>query len=470
MFRLSDLTAPIRRVAEDAVALAESAVHGGVRVGVTGLSGAGKTVFITSLVHNLTRPGRMHGLSVIGDGRFEAALLQPQPDPDVPRFDYEGCIGALQAIEPHWPESTRRTSQLRLSIRYRPGSFLRRQMQGSATLHLDLVDYPGEWLLDLSLLKLRYADWCHQVLDQCERAPRAGLAAAWLDHIGGLDPRDPAEEAEVRRCAALYTDYLRAARQHGGLYRLQPGRFLLPGELEGSPALTFSPLKPPRNSRWKRGSLWELMERRFEAYKDRIVRPFFRDHFARIDRQIVLVDVLQALNRGAYSVDDLSQAMGELLESFRPGRNSWLWPILGRRVERVVFAGTKADHVPASQHDRLAELVGGLLFTAANRAAFQGAQVETMALAAVRATREAQAHREGSVLDCVEGRPLTGPEPVVAFPGALPSTPDAVAADGAGTYGFVAFRPPTGAGRDGRGLPHVRLDRAVDFLIGDLLA
>ena len=41
-----------------------------------------------------------------------------------------------------------------------------------------------------------------------------------------------------------------------------------------------------------------MMERRYEAYKDVVVRPFFRDHFARLDRQIVLVDVLAALNAG----------------------------------------------------------------------------------------------------------------------------------------------------------------------------
>jgi predicted YcjX-like family ATPase len=469
VFRLIDLAAPVRRLAEDAAALADNAVHGGVRIGVTGLSGAGKTVFVTALVHNLTRAGRMAGLAAVGEGRLEAALLQPQPDPDVPRFDYEGAIAALQADDPQWPASTRRTSQLRLSVRYRPGSFLRRQVRGSATLHLDFVDYPGEWLLDLSLLKLRYADWCRQVLDDCAREPRARLAADWLAHVGALDPGGPAEEAEVRRCAALYTEFLQAARAHGGLHRLQPGRFLLPGELEGSPALTFSPLTPPDEGRRRRGTLWELMESRFEAYKDRIVRPFFRDHFARVDRQIVLVDLLQALNVGAYSVEDLQMAMAELLESFRPGRNSWLWPILGRRVERVLFAATKADHVPASQHDRLAGLLGGLLFSAANRAAFQGARVETMAIAAVRATREAQARRDGAVLDCVEGRPVDGGEPVVAFPGELPATPEAIAAEGAGHYGFVPFRPPAAAGRDGRGLPHLRLDRALEFLIGDLL-
>jgi hypothetical protein len=212
------------------------------------------------------------------------------------------------------------------------------------------------------------------------------------------------------------------------------------------------------------------MEGRFEAYKDRIVRPFFRDHFARVDRQIVLVDLLQALNAGAYSVDDLKLAMAELLEAFRPGRNSWLWPILGRRIERVLFAATKADHVPASEHDRLAGLVNGLLFAPANRARFQGAEVESLAIAAVRATRDARARKDGALLDCVEGRPLDGGEPVVAFPGRLPASPEEIAAAGPGAYGFMAFRPPAEAGRDGRGLPHLRLDRALEFLIGDLLA
>ena len=32
------------------------------------------------------------------------------------------------------------------------------------------------------------------------------------------------------------------------------------------------------------------MERRFGAYKRDVVKPFFQDHFARIDRQVVLVD------------------------------------------------------------------------------------------------------------------------------------------------------------------------------------
>ena len=76
-----------------------------IRLGVTGLSRAGKTVFITSLVANLMDRGRMPGLVAAGDGRISAAFLQPQPDDTVPRFDYETHLGALTGAAPHWPDS-----------------------------------------------------------------------------------------------------------------------------------------------------------------------------------------------------------------------------------------------------------------------------------------------------------------------------------------------------------------------------
>ena len=57
-----------------------------IRVGVTGLSRAGKTVFITSLVANLLDRGRMPQLLAAAEGRIVSAFLQPQPDDTVPRF------------------------------------------------------------------------------------------------------------------------------------------------------------------------------------------------------------------------------------------------------------------------------------------------------------------------------------------------------------------------------------------------
>ena len=68
-----------------------------VRLGVTGLSRAGKTVFITSLVANLLDRGRMPQLRAAAEGRILAAYLQPQPDHTIPRFAYEDHLAALTA-------------------------------------------------------------------------------------------------------------------------------------------------------------------------------------------------------------------------------------------------------------------------------------------------------------------------------------------------------------------------------------
>ena len=65
-----------------------------VRLGVTGLSRAGKTVFITALVHGLCRGGRFPIFESMSTGRIATARLAPQPDDAVPRFAYENSICA----------------------------------------------------------------------------------------------------------------------------------------------------------------------------------------------------------------------------------------------------------------------------------------------------------------------------------------------------------------------------------------
>src|SRR3974390_3747671 len=76
-----------------------------VRLGVTGLSRAGKTVFITALIHGLTRGGRFPVFEAFASGRIARAYLAPQPDDAVPRFDYETHLRTLLK-ERCWPNST----------------------------------------------------------------------------------------------------------------------------------------------------------------------------------------------------------------------------------------------------------------------------------------------------------------------------------------------------------------------------
>lgn len=454
-----------------------------LRLGVTGLARAGKTVFISALVHNLIHGGRLPLFKAYSSGRVTGARLEPQPDDAVPRFDYERHVKAL-VEERIWPDSTRQISELRLTIAYESASFLTRTL-GSGRIHLDIVDYPGEWLLDLPLLSRDYATWSRGAIAAARTRGRPELAAPWLARLAAADPAAPEDEGLARELAALFTDYLRAVRSDGtSLSTMPPGRFLMPGDLDGSPALTFSPLDLGSGAIVP-GSLAAMMARRYESYKTAVVRPFFREHFARLDRQIVLVDALEALNAGPDAVNALEEALADILAAFRLGRTGWLSALVTRRIDRILFAATKADHLHHRDHDRLEAVLSRLVQRAIARAEFAGASVDVIALASVRATREGTVTHRGERLPSIIGTPLPGERvngdifdgssEIAMFPGDLPENPESVFRPDAGPTAlrFVRFRPPK-LERTAEGmtlsLPHIRLDRALQFLIGDRLS
>lgn len=436
-----------------------------IRVGVTGLSRAGKTVFITSLVANLLDRGRMAALRAAADGSIKAAWLQPQPDDTVPRFDYERHLAAMTGPDPHWPEGTRHVSQLRLSLRVQPRGMLS-GWRGQQVVHLDIVDYPGEWLLDLRLMEKDFDSWSDEVLERMQARPGAP------DFHTALAATDAQtfDETAAQTLAAAYTRHLHQARE-AGWSDCTPGRFLMPGELDGSPALTFTPLPAPMRT----GPLGREFARRFGAYKSRVVKPFFRDHFARIDRQVVLMDVLGAIHAGPQAVEDMRRAMADILTAFRPGRAGWLSQLLGtRRVGRILFAATKADHLHHLQHPRLTAITGSILREARDRADFSGARTEAMSIAALRSTTEDMIREAGEDLPAVRGTLMDGRQ-AAFYPGDLPPNPAQLlvpASQGAaawldGDYAIMDFAPAPNTLRPGDGPPHIRLDRAAEFLIGD---
>lgn len=458
-----------------------------VRLGVTGLSRAGKTVFITALVHGLTRGGRFPVFEPYATGRIAQARLEPQPDDAVPRFDYENHLRAL-IEDRRWPSSTVDISELRLVIDYQ------RQNGADRHLTLDIIDYPGEWLLDLPLLNKSYEQWSAESLVLSREGPRAALAAPWHAHLAMLKAGEREDEQAALTAARLFTDYLRACRdERFAMSLLPPGRFLMPGNLAGSPALTFAPLELPAEGVAPDGSLWAMMKRRYEAYKDVVVRPFFRDHFSRLDRQIVLVDALSAFNAGPEALHDLEAALTGILDCFRIGRSTLFSSLFRPRIDRILFAATKADHLHHSSHDRLEAVLRRTVAKSADRAEFAGAAIDVVAMAAVRATREAQVQRGREKLPSILGTPAEGEKAngetfdgnteVATFPGDLPADPEQLfkgddafrglssASAEKTDFRFLRFRPPQleRGGNDEPALPHIRLDRALQFLIGDRL-
>ena len=188
----SDIVEEARLSARALLDYGDSFFNPTVRLGVTGLSRAGKTVFITALIHGLTRGGRFPIFEPYATGRIARARLEPQPDDAVPRFDYENHVRTL-IEERRWPSSTTDISELRLVIDYQ------RQNGADRTLTIDIVDYPGEWLLDLPLLNKSFEQWSAESLALSREGPRAKLAAPWHEHLKTLQP-EGREDEQARAC------------------------------------------------------------------------------------------------------------------------------------------------------------------------------------------------------------------------------------------------------------------------------
>ena len=436
-----------------------------VRLGVTGLSRAGKTVFITSLVANLFHSGRMSQLRSAATVQIQSTFLQPQPDDTVARFEYERNLDALLAAILSWPDGAKTISQLRWSFRLAPSGMLN-ALSRPRMLHLDIVDYPGEWLLDLS-----YEQWAAAALASAEKRREA---RAFYALLSGVDSSAPFDDVTASSLAVTYTGYLQQARR-AGFSNLTPSRFLLLGELAGSPVLTFAPLLIGEAGK---GSFQAEMKRRFEAYKSKIVKPFFRDHFAKLDRQIVLVDLLKSLADGPDAVADMERAMGAVLVAFRPGRRGFLKEVLRRkRIDRILFAASKADHLHHLHHPALTAMVEALTQSARDKARFRGALTAAMSIAALRSTAEMELSSDGRALPGEKGLEKFGGKTVGFYPGEFPNSSASVLYQArsdsldwdSGLFADQNSAPSQLSLAPGVGPPHIRLDKAVEFLIGDLL-
>jgi predicted YcjX-like family ATPase len=443
----------------------EAALSQTVRVAVTGLARSGKTVLTAALVQNLLLARERPTLMPFFAPAHERRLLGVQrlPTRNRPAFPFNDVLQRLSEDPPVWPPSTSGISELRLSIEYRPRGMGARLLAERAVVTLVIVDYPGEWLLDLPLIERSYEAWSAETLGLARTPPRDALAAPFLAAIEAPLANAP-PEAEAERLSALYIDYLRACRAKPvNLSFVQPGRFLLPGrEAEADPRLLrFSPL-PAGSSR-----LHALMAQRFESYKRVLVEPFFRDHFRRFDRQLVLVDLLSALESGYEAFRDAERAMNAVLSVYRYGRTGLIRRLFGARIDKVLFAATKADHITPNQYNNLRALLEAM---AMREGRFPGLEEGALAfglVAALKCTEPAMLRFQGRPVEALRGTPVGETAEQVLYPGEIPAHYPTPADWREGRFRFVDFLPPRRSDPTHQGVRAIYLDKALDFMIGD---
>ncbi len=442
-----------------------------VRLAVTGLSTAGKTAFITSLVNQLlhvsTNP-RLPLFSPVRDGVLQGAKRVLQPDLCMARFGYDEGMSRLLSDPSDWPKPTNDVSQIRLALKYTPQHGALKYLQNSATLYLDIIDYPGEWLLDLPMLEQDFYAWSKQQFNTLTGS-RESLASSWRSALATIDWSATADESELATVSQFYTEYLHQCKEEGGLHWVQPGRFVLPGELAGAPVLQFFPIDPNvvsaqmLNEASPESPLGVLKER-FEHYKQHVIKPFYKQHFSKFDRQIILVDCLQPLNSGPESFNDMRQAIEHLMGSFRYGRNTLLKRLFAPKIDKVLFAATKADHVTPEQHPHMVSLMQQIVHEAYQHASFEGIDMECLSLASISTTVPGFVNHQGQQVAALQGTSLDG-TPRMLFPGDVPKRlPDQTFWEKQG-FDFIPFRPQPHASDEP--LPHIRMDKALQYLLGD---
>ncbi|PKH26797.1 hypothetical protein CIG19_03095 [Enterobacterales bacterium CwR94] len=465
---------PVKRLQSELSALANRGVDRHLRLAVTGLSRSGKTAFITSLVNqllNVQTGARLPLFSAVRDERLLGVKRVPQRDLGIPRFTYDEGLAQIYGAPPQWPTPTRGVSEICLALRFRSQSSLLRHFRETSTLYLEIVDYPGEWLLDLPMLAQDYVTWSRQMTGLLQ-GERAEWAAEWRQLCAGLDPLAPADENRLAAIAEGWTRYLRRCKDEGQHF-IQPGRFVLPGDLAGAPVLQFFPWpdvdaygESPLAQADKTTNMG-MLRSRFEYYCQHVVKGFYRNHFLRFDRQIVLVDCLQPLNSGPQAFNDMRLALTQLMQSFSYGQRTLFRRLFSPVIDKLLFAATKADHVTPDQHANMVSLLQQLVQDAWQNAAFEGISMDCLGLASVQATQSGRVEHRGESLPALRGDRLADGEPLTVYPGEVPPRLPSQAFWQQQGFQFEQFRPQV-LDVD-KPLPHIRMDAALEFLLGDKL-
>lgn len=464
----------MKRLQYELTSLVNRGMDRHLRLAVTGLSRSGKTAFITALVNQLLHVhsgARMPLFSPVREERLLGVKRIPQRDLGIPRFTYDEGLAQLYGTPPSWPTSTRGVSEICLALRYRSNDSLFRHFKETTTLYLEIVDYPGEWLLDLPMLEQDYRAWSRQMAGLLQ-GDRALWAKPWLTLCADLDPLALADENKLAAIAQAYTDYLLRCKTEG-LHFIQPGRFVLPGEMAGAPALQFFPW--PDIDRFGENQLAQagkqsnigMLHARFNYYCQSVVKNFYKQHFARFDRQIVLVDCLQPLNSGPQAFNDMRLALTQLMQSFHYGKRTLLRRLFSPTIDKLMFAASKADHITADQHANLVSLLQQLVQEAWQNAAFEGISMDCVGLASVQATKSGIIDHHGQLIQALQGNRLADGTPLTVFPGDVPARLPGREFWQQQGFHFDQFRPQTMNMNDP--LPHIRLDAVMEFLLGDTL-
>ncbi len=423
-----------------------------IKIAITGLSRAGKTLFITSLIDQLLHQNKINSVTA-SKSAFKVTIKPPLSN--IKRFDYYSLIDILKS-EHKWPDSTDEISHILLRFE----SKSRFSFFSNSNFTVELIDYPGEWLLDLTLLKLNYQEWSEKSISWLEKIDDI-KAKEYLKTIASLNSNTLGKEVEER----LHTQYkellIHLKKNH--FSQLTPGRFVLPADLANDPILHFAPI--PKDLQ----SLNTTFEVRYKKYVKEVVKEIHLEHFKGFERQVVLVDVIEALQNGYECYSDMKDGIKVMLQPYDHKNKNFFSQWLTPSIKNVLFVATKADQVAASQHANFSMLLDDLVNKIRHSMDISHIQTDTQLVASYKSTLSIQKEHKGESLAFVRGILEEDSQVHDLYAGEMPNKFPTKEEWNRDMYGYKNFLPPKKLYRDNEALEHINMDRVIEKLIGDLL-
>jgi len=474
-----------------------------IHLGVTGLRRSGKTVFLTRLLYQLEQLGSRNldafenkGIRLFPGKFLKTKFAKP--------FPYQDHLHRLRSHPPDWPQPSVEECQCVIEFRYKASSYgplkkgyrwLLGNHKDAGTIRLHIHDYPGEYLLDVPMLKLSYADWSKATIEQMY-GQLAGSAHDYEEATGSIVKKfeDSGSDADIHgpleQLRSQYRAYIESAGT-AGLKALPPGMTFAAWDKQEQDGNIDSllPFVPIPASVARSGRLAAALADQYSAYQKNRVKPFV-SRLARSTRQLVLVDVLRVLRNGLDCYNDTRRCLVEIIGGYtynnrlrQAGNLDWLPPrtglpklthmVLNPGINRTVFVATKADHVLVSHRTNLEKLLEELVGKAGDEISGYSAKIpEFEHLSAIRATGDTETMFKDRPTDCLFGIKKGESRVKKHNPGTVPAKwPEPKARDewamGDKRFEFPEFLPPTLPLRDGATWPEMNLDRILWSLLKD---